>query len=58
MTLDKAIASKKEHRKPYFGSKAFANSCRNNKGCPHCKENRLYSNMKRLLSTKDQYDAT
>lgn len=41
MGLEKAIASGKEKRKPYFKSKAFDPSCRNHKGCPRCVGNRL-----------------
>jgi hypothetical protein len=34
MSLDKAIKTGKEHRKPYRGSKAFDRSCRNHGDCP------------------------
>lgn len=36
MSLDKAIASGKEHRKPYQGGKAYCQSCRNHGGCTWC----------------------
>jgi len=36
MSLDKAIKSGKEHRKPYYKSKAFDSSCRNHGSCPWC----------------------
>lgn len=42
MSLDKAIAHGKEHRKPYKGSKAIDRTCRNNGGCPWCEENRKH----------------
>ena len=42
MSLDKAIEHKKEHRKPYRGSKAIDPSCRNHGGCPWCEENRKH----------------
>lgn len=42
MSLDKAIAHGKEHRKPYRGSKAIFASCRNHGGCPWCEENRTH----------------
>ena len=42
MSLDKAIEHGKEHRKPYYGSKAFDPSCRNHGGCPWCEENRKH----------------
>ena len=47
MSLDKAIEHHKEHRKPYYGSKAFDYTCRNHGGCPWCQENRMYKNIKR-----------
>lgn len=42
MSLDKAILHKKEHRKPYRGSKAFDSSCRNHGSCPWCRDNRMH----------------
>lgn len=42
MALDKAIESGKEHRKIYYGSKAFDPSCRNHGGCDWCLGNRQY----------------
>lgn len=42
MSLDKAIAHGKEHRKPYRGSKAIDKTCRNHGGCPWCEENRKH----------------
>ena len=44
--LDKAIASGKEHRKPYRGSKAIDCTCRNHGSCIRCRDNRLYSRKK------------
>ena len=44
--LDKAIASGKEHRKPYRGSKAIDCTCRNHGSCIWCRNNRLYSRKK------------
>jgi hypothetical protein len=41
MSLNKAIQSGKERRRPYRGSKRFDSSCRNHGGCPHCEEGRL-----------------
>lgn len=40
MSLDRAIDSGKEHRKPYRGSKAFDHTCRNHGSCEWCKGNR------------------
>lgn len=42
MSLDKAIAHGKEHRKPYRGAKAIDGTCRNHGGCPWCEGNRKY----------------
>ena len=42
MALDKAIKFRKEHRKPYRGSKAIDGSCRNHGGCPWCERNRKH----------------
>lgn len=47
MSLDKAIKSGKEHRKPYRKAKAVDKMCRNHKGCPYCEGNRTYKNKKR-----------
>ena len=43
MGLEKAILYGKEHRKPYYDSRAVAGECRNHGGCPRCTSNRLYS---------------
>lgn len=42
MSLNKAIEHKKEHRKPYRGSKAIDPSCRNHGSCEWCRRNRLH----------------
>lgn len=42
MSLDKAIANGKEHRKKYTGGKSVAKSCRNHGGCEWCLGNRMY----------------
>ena len=47
MGLEKAIEHKKEHRKPYRGSKAIDCSCRNHGTCDYCLSNRLNKNNKR-----------
>lgn len=43
MSLDKAIASRKDKRKPYRKSKAFARSCRNHGSCEICLQNRNHA---------------
>ena len=40
MSLDKAIAHGKEHRKPFRKSKDFDPTCRNHGSCPWCYDNR------------------
>ena len=45
MSLDKAIAHKKERRKPYYGAKSVDHTCRNHGSCDWCRENRLYKSM-------------
>ncbi len=42
MGLEKAIAHGKEHRKPYYDSRAVSGECRNHGGCPWCTGNRLH----------------
>lgn len=54
MALDKAIRSGKEHRKPYYGSKAFDKACRNHGGCPWCEKNRIYKYLKNSQKTLDE----
>jgi len=51
MSLEKAIASGKEHRKQYRGKnwcKLIDPSCRNHGSCIWCKNNRSYNSRKRL----------
>ena len=52
MSLDKAIKSRKEHRKRYYGTKSIDPSCRNHGSCPVCRENRLHKFKKRELNTE------
>lgn len=53
MSLDKAIQSGKEHRKPYKGGKAVDKTCRNHGSCPACRKNRLYKNNKEVTTNAD-----
>ena len=59
MSLDKAILSKKEHRKKYYGSKAIDCSCRNHGSCEWCLENRRIHSLKEIeklnFSLKEYY---
>ena len=45
--MHKAIESGKEHRKPYFGAKAYDRTCRNHGSCRQCEENRKHFDKKR-----------
>lgn len=59
MSLDKAIKSGKEHRKPFYGSASFSYHCRNHNPkrgvqCNACVANRTHSNKKRELSAKNR----
>lgn len=47
MSLDKAIQSGKEHRKPYIGCKSIDKTCRNHGGCGWCLENRLIQKLRK-----------
>lgn len=40
MSLEKAIASGKEHRRQYRGSKRWDCTCRNHGSCSYCERNR------------------
>lgn len=58
MSLDKAIAHGKEHRKPYYGSEAIDKSCRCHGGgtkwqCEYCLGNRQYKYIKKLQESID-----
>lgn len=54
MSLDKAIASGKEHRKEYTGAKAIDPQCRCGGGCEWCRGNRRYKHIKRMDSLESQ----
>lgn len=53
--LDKAIASGKEYRTIYYGSKAIDKTCRNGGSCFWCLANRQYKNKKRLEKMLDKH---
>ncbi len=36
-------------KKKFTGAKAVSRQCRNNGSCPHCRENRLYKHLKKIL---------
>lgn len=54
MSLRKAIKYGKEHRKPYYGSKAIDKACRNHGSCSWCEENRKYKDIKRIQNMDSQ----
>ena len=54
MGLRKAIEHGKEHRKPYYGSKAIDKTCRNHGGCSWCEENRKHKFIVREQKAKEQ----
>lgn len=54
MSLDKAIASGKERRKPFRKSKAFDHSCRNHGACGWCEGNLKHSTTKRQQAANDR----
>lgn len=55
MSLDKAIAHGKEHRRPYQGSKRFDPACRTNT-CPWCLGNVRHATRKREIASRDALD--
>jgi hypothetical protein len=56
MSLDKAIASGKEHRKKYRGCKAIDATCRNHGSCPHCRGVNKYKTKKRIEKAEADYE--
>jgi len=56
MSLDKAIQSGKEKRKPYRGAKAVDCTCRNHGSCSWCTGARLHSGRKQYEKTVGQED--
>ena len=48
MSLDKAIAHGKEHRKPYHGAKAIDRTCRNHGGCIYCANGRKHKFLRQM----------
>lgn len=50
MSLEKAITSGKEKRKPYRGAKAVDHTCRNHGTCPWCQGAVKYKKQKQLES--------
>ena len=53
MSLDKAIAHGKEHRRPYRKSQAFDISCRPHGGCPRCANDRKHNERKKTPELRE-----
>lgn len=53
--MDKAIASGKEHRKPYRKAKAIDASCKNHGSCVRCEMNRKYKFLKKSIDIKEEW---
>ena len=55
MSLEKAIKSGKEHRKPYYKyCEQIDPACRNHGGCPWCEANRKYKYIKKYKKDLDK----
>jgi hypothetical protein len=54
VSFDKAIASGKEHRRPYYRSKRFDRTCRPGGSCPWCRRNRQISDLRRREAVHDR----
>ena len=52
--LDKAIEHGREHRKPYYRSKATDKTCRNHGTCLWCEKNRKYKYIKNEKKALDR----
>ena len=57
MSLDKAIAHGKEHRKPYYRSGKWDRTCRPNGKCAWCRDNRRIGDLKRADQTRESQEA-
>lgn len=49
MSLNKAIYYGKEYREPYYRSGRFDMSCRPHGRCPYCLNNRIHTNLVRMI---------
>ena len=54
MSLDKSIQSGKEHRKPYYDSRRFDHSCRNNGDCEYCSKGRVHQHTQAKASWAEE----
>lgn len=58
MSMDRAIASGKEHRRPYRGSRAFDPSCRHGGSCSWCEGNRTVRAKREAAAARDQLESS
>ena len=56
MSMDRAIASGKERRRPYRGSRAFDPSCRHGGSCSWCEGNRTVRAKREAAAARDQLE--
>ncbi len=54
MGFDKDYPNRKDHRKPYRGSKRFDRSCRNHGNCPYCENGRQHNHQKAKEYAEEQ----
>jgi hypothetical protein len=56
MSLDKAIASGDERRKPFRKSKRFDKTCRNHGSCSRCEGDRTYRSRKQRIRADEMME--
>jgi len=52
MSFDNHYPNRKDHRRPYHGSKAFDATCRNHGACTYCVEGRLHKHRRAATITE------
>jgi hypothetical protein len=58
MSFDKSYKNRKDHRKPYRGSRAVDRSCRPGGDCPWCRGKRKYKRDKPTACDGRREDGT
>lgn len=53
MSLDKAVKSGKEKRKPFAKSEEFDKTCRSHGSCNYCRSNRTHRYAKQALTIRE-----
>jgi len=46
VSFDNSYPNRKDHRKRFYGSRAFDRSCRCHGSCPYCRSSRLRKTVK------------